>query len=87
MNDIVHEVTLGTAQPAPFEITVMDSGARVMSNGAQELHSLDVDAKVFRRRAVKNFSRMVEWAVCELGGVRVYFDGQKVIVTRRDMTP
>lgn len=82
-----HVVTLGETQPAPFEITDSDSGGKIASNGTQELRSLDSDARVFRRRAVKNFTRMVEWAVCELGGVRVYFDGQKVIVTRRDMTP
>lgn len=29
----------------------------------------------------------IEWAVAELDGVRVYFDGTHVIVTREDMTP
>lgn len=29
----------------------------------------------------------IEWAVAELDGVRVYFDGAHVIVTREDMTP
>jgi hypothetical protein len=28
-----------------------------------------------------------EWAVAELGGVRVYFDGTNVVVTRQDMVP
>lgn len=29
----------------------------------------------------------VEWAVAELDGVRVYVDGQNVIVTRQDLRP
>ncbi len=29
----------------------------------------------------------VEWAVAELDGVRVYVDGQTVIVTREELTP
>lgn len=29
----------------------------------------------------------VEWAVAELNGVRVYFDGQDVVVTTRDLQP
>lgn len=32
-------------------------------------------------------STQVEWAVAELNGVRVYFDGRDVVVTTRDMQP
>lgn len=32
-------------------------------------------------------STQVEWAVAELNGVRVYFDGQDVVVTQRDLQP
>jgi len=73
--------------PAPFEIADNDSGGKVATNGTHELHLLDCDGRVFRRRAVKNFTEMIEWAVCELNGVRVYFDGHKVVVTRRDIRP
>ena len=29
--------------------------------------------------------RNIEWVVAELGGVRVYFDGSNVVVTRQDL--
>lgn len=80
-------VTLGATQPAPFEITDNDNGGKTADNGSHQLVMLDSDGRVFRRRAVKNFTEMVEWAVCELNGVRVYFDGAKVVVTRRDIRP
>lgn len=32
-------------------------------------------------------STQVEWAVAELNGVRVYFDGHDVVVTQRDLQP
>jgi hypothetical protein len=74
----------------PFEITTQD-GARVASNGVRSLVLLDADGKIFRRRAVKCVgtaaAHQVEWAVAELGGVRVYVDGESVIVTRRDLQP
>jgi hypothetical protein len=31
--------------------------------------------------------KAVEWAVAELDGVRVYVDGETVVVTRKDLTP
>jgi hypothetical protein len=76
------------APPAPFEIADTDAGGRVASNGEQSLVLLDGDGRVFRRRAAMVTSgRTVEWAVAELDGVRVYFDGSKVVVTRRDIYP
>ena len=65
--------------------------AQVASNGANSISALDPDARVFRRRAVKRAgtdqAHNVEWAVVELAGVRVYFDGTHVVVTRQDLNP
>lgn len=76
-------------EPAPFEI--VDTGAsRVASNGVQTL-TLQGEGRVFRRRAVKavgtEAARRVEWVVGELDGVRCYFDGQHVVLTREDLRP
>lgn len=76
------------APPEPFEIADTDAGGRVATNGAQSLVLLDGEGRIFRRRAAMVTSgRTVEWAVAELDGVRVYFDGNKVTVTRRDIYP
>lgn len=79
-------------QPAPFEIAEAE-GARVATNGqaTMQIHA-DEGGRIFRRRAQKLNVRngetaAVEWAVAELDGVRVYFDGTNVVVTRRDLTP
>jgi hypothetical protein len=74
-------------QPAPFEIAPNEYGGMTASNGTTQLELRDADGRVFRRRAVRHFTEMVEWSVAELGGVRVYFDGVKVIVTRKDVRP
>lgn len=78
--------------PAPFEI--VDAGeARVASNGLATLQiQLAEGGRLFRRRAVKlnkatGAQARVEWVVAELDGVRVYFDGANVVVTRRDLNP
>lgn len=76
--------------PVPFEI-VEQGGHRVASNGTNSLALLESDGRVFRRRGVKGIGgpepQPVEWAVAELDGVRVYFDGVAVIVTRADLNP
>lgn len=71
-------------EPTPFEIEERD-GVLAASNGAA--HMACDGGRIFRRRAVKNFNEMIEWAVAELDGVRVYFDGTRVVVTRRDIYP
>ena len=75
----------------PFEITESPAGGKVATNGAVLLSLPDADGRVFRRRAVKNAgtadAQQVEWAVAELDGVRVYVDGQNVVVTRADLSP
>jgi hypothetical protein len=82
-----------SAMPAavPFDITEGPDGQRTASNGAHALQLLDAAGRLFRRRAVKGLgsgqARLVEWAVAELHGVRVYFDGAHVVVTTRDITP
>lgn len=75
--------------PVPFEITC-ESGVQIATNGSASVTLLD-DGRVFRRRAVKGAgteqARRVEWAVAELNGVFVYFDGTNVVVTMKDLTP
>lgn len=77
--------------PAAFELTRTEAGAQIAGNGVATLSLLDVDGRVFRRRAVKGVGgpspQPVEWAVAELDGVRVYFDGTHVVVTRQDLMP
>jgi hypothetical protein len=77
------------AAPSPFEIATLETeGGFIATNGTQSLEMLDLGGRVFRRRAAMVTSgRTVEWAVAELDGVRVYFDGSKVVVTRRDIYP
>jgi hypothetical protein len=74
--------------PAPFEISSAQ-GAQIATNGAATL-TLQGEGRVFRRRAVKvlgDEQRRVEWAVAELEGVFVYFDGQHVVVSKQDLQP
>lgn len=76
--------------PMPFEIVATEGGVRVASNGEATLQVMEPEAVIFRRRAVKvsaQGSTPVEWAVAELGGVRAYFDGRNVVMTRRDLMP
>jgi len=80
------------ADPTPFEI--VDAGeARIASNGRAtlQIHAPE-GGRVFRRRAIKlnqatGERGRVEWIVGELDGVRVYFDGTNVVLTRRDLMP
>ena len=78
------------ADPAPFELT-REAAAQIATNGVASLTLLDDGGRLFRRRAVKGVgteqARRVEWAVAELGGVFVYFDGTHVVVSRQDLTP
>lgn len=75
--------------PAPFEIS-REGDAQIATNGVASVTLLDA-GRVFRRRAVKGAgteqARRVEWAVVELNGVFVYFDGTNAVVTTQDLTP
>lgn len=75
----------------PFEIAPHPDGGRTATNGAASITLLDPDGLIFRRRAIKLVgtaqAEQVEWAVAELHGVRVYFNGVDVLVTTRDMQP
>lgn len=75
---------------APFEIVEHD-GKRSASNGQTCATLLDADGKMFRRNAIKGIGgaqhQRVQWLVIELDGVRVYIDGQNVVVTRQDLMP
>lgn len=78
--------------PAPFEIT-QAGAALVACNGSATMQVNTAEgARLVRRRARKlntatGASGAVEWAMAELDGVRVYFDGANVVVTRRDLMP
>lgn len=75
---------------APFEI-VEEGGAKVATNGAATLSVVDPGGRMFRRRAIKGIGggqhKAVEWIVGELDGVRCYFDGAHVVMTRADIYP
>lgn len=74
----------------PFEI-VRSDGSTVASNGTARMQLLADCGAMFRRRAVKGVgteqAQTIEWAVAELDGVRAYFNGTDVIVTRKDLQP
>lgn len=78
--------------PAPFEI--VPAGDAVVASNGQATMQIKVaeGGRLFRRRAVRvnkslGTQAAVEWAVAELDGVRAYFDGANVVVTRADLTP
>lgn len=72
--------------PVPFRVT-----EGVASNGVHSVSCPDPGGRVFMRRAIKGLGsahpQPVEWAVAELDGVRAYFDGVHVVLTRRDLLP
>lgn len=78
--------------PAPFEI-VEAGDAMVASNGAATMQiKVAEGGRLFRRRAVRVNKALetraeIEWAVAELDGVRAYFDGANVVLTRADLQP
>lgn len=80
--------------PTPFEITDQDgvkTAVNAQGNRLTVLEDLE-GTKVWRRRAVKGFgsanAQQVEWTFALLpDGTRVYFDGNSVVVTKRDLYP
>lgn len=73
------------------EITVGNHGHRHGTDGHITLSLLEEDGRLFKRRAIKNFgsenSEETCWLVAELDGVRVYQQGNHIVVTRQDLYP
>lgn len=69
------------------------AGETVGNNGLVRLTLLaDEGGRMFKRRAIKKDLRSgaahrVEWLVAELDGVRVYVNGDQILMTRRDVLP
>lgn len=72
------------------EITRDDHGNQIGTDGRITV-SLLGEGRMFKRRGIKNFGSGVAsevcWLVAELDGVRVYQEGNNVIVTREDLYP
>ena len=72
------------------EITRDDLGNQIGTDG-QITVSLIGDGRMFKRRAIKGIgsgnSEEVCWLVAEMDGVRVYQQGNSIIVTKNDMNP
>ncbi len=75
---------------AVHEITIDKQGNQIGTDG-QITVSLIGDGRMFKRRAIKGVgsgnSEEVCWLVAEMDGVRVYHQGNSVIVTKNDMNP
>ena len=75
---------------AVHEITIDKQGNQIGTDG-QITVSLIGDGRMFKRRAIKGVgtegAQEVCWLVCEMDGVRVYQQGNNIVVTRKDMNP
>ena len=73
------------------EITDDDLGHRHGTDGTLTVSLMDASGRMFKRRAVKGAgsgnAEEVCWLVAEMDGVRVYHQGNSVIVTKNDMNP
>jgi len=74
---------------AVHEITTDAEGNHVGTDG--DITVSLVGGRMFKRRAIKGVgtedSHEVCWLVCELDGVRVYQQGNSVIVMKQDILP
>lgn len=72
------------------EVTRDDQGNQIGTDGRITV-SLLGEGRMFKRRGIKNFgsglASEVCWLVAELDGVRVYQEGNNVIVTKEDLYP
>lgn len=77
--------------PCPVhEITTGEHGHRHGTDGRITVSLLEADGRMFKRRAVKGLGAGGEevcWLVAELDGVRVYQQGDHVVITRQDIYP
>lgn len=73
------------------EITRDEEGRQHGTDGTHVTTLLDPDGRMFKRRAVKGVgtegAQEVCWLVVELNGVRVYQNGDHVVVTTQDIYP
>lgn len=73
------------------EITVGEHGHRHGSDGRVTVSLLEADGRMFKRRAIKGAgsegAEEVCWLVAELDGVRVYQQGNHVVISRQDIYP
>lgn len=82
-------VKVSTAKPAAEAVLPMLNALAGELVANLEIDDATLQAKLAEISALvkPRPSTQVEWAVAELDGVRVYFDGQDVVVTRRDLQP
>lgn len=70
---------------------VQDGERWVGSDGRITVSILDAGGSMFKRRAVKGVGggdpTEVCWLVSELGGVKVYQQGDQIVITRQDLRP
>jgi hypothetical protein len=76
--------------PLVHEITRDDLGNQIGTDGTITV-SLIGEGRMFKRRAVKGAgsenAQEVCWLVAEIDGVRLYQNGNQIILTRQDMNP
>jgi hypothetical protein len=74
-----------TIVPDPSDVSITHA-----ANGRLTLSVLD-GGRVFKRKAIKAVgtphARQVCWLVAELNGVRVYIDGDKLVMSSQDLYP
>ncbi len=72
------------------EITTDERGNQIGTDGNITV-SLIGEGRMFKRRAVKGAgsenAQEVCWLVAEIDGVRLYQNGNQIILTRQDMNP
>ena len=70
---------------------VNQDGVQVGTDGNLRVTALDADARMFKRRAIKNVgtvdAREECWLVTVLNGVCIYQSGNEIIVTTQDLYP
>ncbi len=75
---------------AVHEITIDKNGNQIGTDGNITV-SLIGEGRMFKRRAVKGAgsenAQEVCWLVAEIDGVRLYQNGNQIILTRQDMNP
>lgn len=79
-----------------YQITIQEDNVRVATDASMPVASAVVipdgeNPRIFHRRAIKLFpdghQEQIAWLVLELDGVRTYFDGTSLVMTRQDIHP